>query len=155
MAGSFVFLQHGAKTNSEYALLGSPEGRFLDGGEGDVEVEGAQRGVAIKRHDAVLTEQRHALQILPFERGRDGPGVRSTLHRAKLFQYDLAAVGRRVGSLVVPEVQAVDAIVGEPDTALMLMVLLVLLLFGDVLHGPHPRDVRAGGGAQRVKVRLW
>src|ERR1039457_2342927 len=154
VAGSFVLLQHGPDTDSEYAVLAIAERHLLDRGERDIEVDGSQRRVAVERHDAVLAQKRYALEVAPFEPRGDGPGVLPALHGAELFQNDLAPVRRGVGSLVVPEVQTVYAIVGEPKPPLMLMVLLLLLLFGDVLHTPYPRDVRAGGGAQRVKVRL-
>ena len=68
-----------------------------------------------------------------------------------------------VGPLVVPEIELVDVIVGEPEAALVLVIhgwgaVALGLLFGGflgyVFHGPGAGDVGSGGGAQGPEVGL-
>ena len=106
-------------------------------------------------HDPILGEHHVPLPVGPVERGRQGSLVLAALDRAHLFQHHLAALGRLgVTGLVVPEVDSIDAFVREPDAALVRMVLLRLLLFGHLFHGPRASHVSAGCGAHRPEIRL-
>ena len=103
----------------------------------------------------------------PFEGGGDGALGLAALHFGVVLEIDAAQVlavqVREIGPLVVPEVELVDAVVGEPEAALVLVVhrrravALRLLLAGlllDVFHGPGAGDVGSAGGAEGPEIGL-
>ena len=70
---------------------------------------------------------------------------------------------REVGPLIVPEVELIDVIVGEPEAALVLVVhrrraVALGLLFGgfllDIFHGPCAGDVSSAGSAEGPEIGL-
>ena len=80
------------------------------------------------------------------------PGFGAAFHRHHLFQHHLALLGAVLGRLVRPEVEAVHVAMGEPQAAMMGMI--VSLSGYARVDGIAARHDRAGGGAQGPEVRL-
>src|ERR1039457_1467997 len=165
---ALILLQQGAQADAEGAVLAIAERNRDQRGEGDVQVEIAQLGIGVEGHHAGFGEERVvAFHIGPFEGGGDGALRLAAFHVAGLLEIDAAQVLAvevgEIGPLVVPEVELIDMVVGEPEAALVRVihgggtVALRFLLggfLGNVLHGPGAGDVGSGGGAQRPQVRF-
>ena len=122
MPAPVIFLEHRAQAQAERAVLGIAEGHLDGGREGDVEIHDAQPGIGIERHHARLCEQHAARQIGPLEGGGDRSPVLAAHHVPEFAQHDLAAVGGGIGSIVVPEIQAVHLLMAEPESPLVQVV---------------------------------
>src|ERR1022692_2879640 len=165
---ALILLQQGAQADAEGAVLAIAEGNRDERGERDVQVEIAQLGIGIEGHHPGFGEEGVvAFHVGPFEGGGDGALSLAALELAVLREIDAAQVLAvqvgEVAPLVVPEVELIDVVVGEPEAALVRVIhgrgtVALRLLFGgflgDVLHGPGASDVGSGGGAQGPQVRF-
>ncbi len=132
-------------------LLGISELHFFQRFEIEVEIHDPQRRIGIEHHGSRLGDDRLALRVEPVESRRERAGFLAALQLADFLQHDLALLSILLRDFVAPEIVSIDVAMRKPEAAMMRMVLGLTL---HDIHGVGARNDRAGGGPQRVQVRL-
>src|SRR3984893_19229134 len=92
------------------------------------------------------------MRIDPAHHRADAAGLLATLSAGDLIDHDPPSDRRRVIGLVIPEVESVEAVVREPQAALMRVVRRLAV---DLFHWKVTRDNFPGSRSQWMQIRPY